>query len=411
MGCYARLLLLAVLYLGLATGTAQARACIDYGDLPREVETAGWSFDLSDPGGSNVRDLKLTIDWGDGTKTTGGFQVYSHVYTKLGDYDIVMSSTGRYVFDDGRSELCSDGPTVVKQIEIVPAVGAFSATAIEQNFDSVMRVPLTLSRSSEKQIDVHYEIEGETATDADFRGLTGTVTFPPGQTVAWAEVTIRGDTIDESTETATFRITGAQHALPQENNRDSSTLTIIDDDIASTTPPSTTPVPAATTAPTAPPRTIFPQGSSTRPLVPRLPACSLAYLRGVHAAYRRQAKKARSARTAKIDDVVICAAAQISGIPDGWPILTFTANGARAFHFTLFPPRGKKQKFTVKGRRGLTAWVLPYVRGVSSSVQAKVRTSAAESIGGAQERPYDYDANTSGVVLRNSKVRKVLEIG
>jgi hypothetical protein len=95
--------------------------------------------------------------------------------------------------------------------------------------DGVMTFEFRLSAPSASAASVNFSTASNTATTTDYRSLSGTLTFAPGETVKTVQVPIADDATVESTETFTLNLTspvGLTLAAP------SATGTIRDNDAA-----------------------------------------------------------------------------------------------------------------------------------------------------------------------------------
>jgi hypothetical protein len=101
-----------------------------------------------------------------------------------------------------------------------------------------IKFTLALDKAATQDVVVHYSTLDGTATAAtDFVGLTdGAITFTAGQTTATITVDLKDDTVAESTETFTLKLTSASNATI---GTSTATGTILDND--STAPPSLNP--------------------------------------------------------------------------------------------------------------------------------------------------------------------------
>ncbi|MCE9563258.1 MAG: hypothetical protein K8U57_14535 [Planctomycetes bacterium] len=88
--------------------------------------------------------------------------------------------------------------------------------------------PVTLSAASGATTTVDYATADGTATDgSDYTGVTGTVTFAPGETSKTITVNVIGDIVDESDETFTVNLSKASNATIASGT---GTGTIVNDD-------------------------------------------------------------------------------------------------------------------------------------------------------------------------------------
>ena len=91
---------------------------------------------------------------------------------------------------------------------------------------------VTISAVAEITATVDYASSNGTATaGSDYTAVSGTLSFPPGVTVATIDVPILADDVDESDETLTVTLSNGGHMTPG-TVRNPTTLTITDDDTA-----------------------------------------------------------------------------------------------------------------------------------------------------------------------------------
>ena len=87
---------------------------------------------------------------------------------------------------------------------------------------------VSLSAPSEKAISVPYATaDGSAVAPGDYRAVSGTLTFAPGQSTARVDVPVAGDTVDEDDQTFLVRLGTPVGATV---NRGEATGTIVDDD-------------------------------------------------------------------------------------------------------------------------------------------------------------------------------------
>ncbi|MEW6304099.1 MAG: Calx-beta domain-containing protein [Verrucomicrobiota bacterium] len=88
---------------------------------------------------------------------------------------------------------------------------------------------VTLTRSSQQTVTVQYSTANGTATTAgsDYSLTSGTLTFPPGETVRTIEVPVMGDLLHEGDETFVLNLTNPTNAILMDNQ---GTGTIMNDD-------------------------------------------------------------------------------------------------------------------------------------------------------------------------------------
>ncbi|WP_292938685.1 Calx-beta domain-containing protein [Novosphingobium sp. 32-60-15] len=94
------------------------------------------------------------------------------------------------------------------------------ATAVHESLYPTNEVvfEIKLSQPFSSQLQVNYTtVDGTALAGSDYVGATGTVTFAPGQTVAYVRVTVLADTIVESGETFSLLLTPTSLALGPAN--------------------------------------------------------------------------------------------------------------------------------------------------------------------------------------------------
>jgi chitinase len=125
-----------------------------------------------------------------------------------------------------------DGTPVAPSVGFVP-----SAYRVTEGNSSFKQVPLTirLTEARPTSVTVTYATANGTAmSGSDYVGKTGTLVIPAGQTQATFNVRVNGDTLAESDETFTVRLTSATAGLqlsPAE-----AVITIVNDDGAAPLP-------------------------------------------------------------------------------------------------------------------------------------------------------------------------------
>ncbi len=91
-------------------------------------------------------------------------------------------------------------------------------------------VTFSLSEASPNTTKVTYTtVDGTASKDTDYVEQTGTVTFNPGETTKHVAFSVRNDTVKESTETFTVKITAVDNNFGGVNN--TGTVTITDNDL------------------------------------------------------------------------------------------------------------------------------------------------------------------------------------
>ena len=116
---------------------------------------------------------------------------------------------------------------------VVPTVSFVTPTlsTVEgDNGQSFVPFIVKLSAASSKEITVEYSIYASTANNntatqnIDFQGLTGTLTFAPGETTQTINLQVQGDTLPESAETFTVSLQNPVNATVA--TQDKATITI-----------------------------------------------------------------------------------------------------------------------------------------------------------------------------------------
>lgn len=88
-------------------------------------------------------------------------------------------------------------------------------------------VHVYLSGASSQSVTVNYATSDGTATSNDYQGVSGTLTFSPGQITKTFTVPIKGDTIDEADETFNVTLSAPTNATLDDGQ---AVVTIIDND-------------------------------------------------------------------------------------------------------------------------------------------------------------------------------------
>lgn len=87
-----------------------------------------------------------------------------------------------------------------------PTLSASDAVVTEAS-GSMAHVRVSLAKPAPHRVTVDYRtVDGTARTPADYTTKAGTLRFVPGQKAAWVQVPIRGDRLDESTETFSVRL-------------------------------------------------------------------------------------------------------------------------------------------------------------------------------------------------------------
>lgn len=121
----------------------------------------------------------------------------------------------------------NDGTAVARTVTVE------SSFATEGNDPNVMIFEVRLSDAFTTAKTVNYATSDGTATSAnDYFSTTGTITFQPGQTVAFVNVTLRNDSVRESSEDFELTVSGfASGDLFGNATGDTGTGTIFDEDL------------------------------------------------------------------------------------------------------------------------------------------------------------------------------------
>src|SRR6056297_1807780 len=94
--------------------------------------------------------------------------------------------------------------------------------------DVIVSFDLVLDAPSGRPMSVSYSTtDGSATAGEDYQAASGDVTFAPGETAITVDVTVLGDTADETTETFTLELSGAQNVTLATA---SVTATIVDND-------------------------------------------------------------------------------------------------------------------------------------------------------------------------------------
>ena len=110
--------------------------------------------------------------------------------------------------DGGPDEVTEDGPPPDPPIapEPEPELSVADAEAREGE-DAVLRFRVTLDRAAAAPVTVSYATaDGTAVASEDYEAASGTLTFAPGETELSVEVTVLDDTVEDSGETFTLRL-------------------------------------------------------------------------------------------------------------------------------------------------------------------------------------------------------------
>lgn len=117
--------------------------------------------------------------------------------------------------------ICASDPVVISPTEL-------SVSLLEGQSDQEILLELKLSAASDKVVTVNYETLADTASaGTDYVATSGTLTFPVGIVTQRIPVTIRGDSIAESNERFTVRLTAPINATLASSEI---SVNILDDD-------------------------------------------------------------------------------------------------------------------------------------------------------------------------------------
>ena len=116
-----------------------------------------------------------------------------------------------YVFRYGVSEADAEE---VERLQTPPAsVGVADAEGHESE-DGVIRFLVSLDRAASTPVTVRYEtVDGTALAGDDYEAVSGELTFAAGETEQWVEVTLVDDTVEDSGETFTLRLSGPTGAV------------------------------------------------------------------------------------------------------------------------------------------------------------------------------------------------------
>lgn len=135
----------------------------------------------------------------------------------------VTNVTGALVFNDiGIGHIMNDDP--------LPSVTINDVTMSEGTAGATLfTFTVSLSAASSQTVNVNYATANSTATGSDYTGTSGTITFPPNDTVRTVSIVVNGDATDEADETFFLNLSGAVNANIQDNQ---GVGTILNDDVA-----------------------------------------------------------------------------------------------------------------------------------------------------------------------------------
>ena len=130
----------------------------------------------------------------------------------------------------GATIVDANGLGTIRNDDALSSLTVSDVTATEGNAAAKPFVfTVTLSASSAETVTVAYKTYDASATEAgsDYTGVSGTLTFTPGQTSKTVSVTVNGDTVSEADETFTVRLSSPVNATMTDS---SGVGTIVNDD-------------------------------------------------------------------------------------------------------------------------------------------------------------------------------------
>ena len=227
---------------GAGAGTWE-NGMVDYNDLLNKVQTQPSTYKL-------YRDNVSQVPYVYAPTVGGGWFSSFEDKTSLGkkvDY-IMANDYGGMMFweldgdvrnSNSLDSLVGYAASRLKSAQTtLPGISSTDVSINEGNSGtSLATVTLSLSKVSTTPISVSYGTFDGTATIAgnDYKATSGTVTFAPGETSKTVNVTINGDTVNESDETFQLRLSNAANATLLKS---SSTITIKNDDAPAAPPAS-----------------------------------------------------------------------------------------------------------------------------------------------------------------------------
>lgn len=214
-----------------------ARAPADY-----EAATGGLDFPARPLGGTDSRNITITVKDDPLDEPTESFRVLISGSAEIGDAD----GTGTILDDD-----------------TPPVVAVADAPAVAEGGEASFAV--RLSAPSGGDVSVSYAtVDGTAAAPADYTARTGQVTIPAGATVATVPVALLDDSTDEANETFELRISAPAAAATLGDAAGVGTILDNDDPRSSATPTAPRPPPAP------PPAKLPATGSATIPQSSRM---------------------------------------------------------------------------------------------------------------------------------------------
>jgi uncharacterized delta-60 repeat protein len=114
--------------------------------------------------------------------------------------------------------------------DLLPAIVVSNISVTEKDItDTLIQIPVRLNRRYVETVTINYSSADSTATNGlDYGGVSGTLTFLPGDTLEFIPLNIRGDRIDESNEIIKLSYFGIVNATPASAT---SRVTITDNDV------------------------------------------------------------------------------------------------------------------------------------------------------------------------------------
>ena len=192
--------------------------CADPGDVAARLGVDYFPVPLS----------TLTMQGGEQTKTLSVGTVSDRqdehnecfrVVTLARQGIVLEAQTGQAPVSEGGAQLYSK--VVIEDDDAPPRLSFGHPEVLEPDDDetAIMRFPVSLDLPSEREASVQYrEYRGGTYWDnatagEDYKAITaGTLTFQPGQTIAFIDVTIIGDSTEEPTELVWMGYNNPQNA-------------------------------------------------------------------------------------------------------------------------------------------------------------------------------------------------------
>lgn len=165
-------------------------------------EPTGWQIETVP--GSELVNLSVTIDWGDGTTNSfTGLGPFPHTYTSTGTFVMHYVDTGFIGPPGGPYEPCASEYFVTWSILPLPTLSVNDSSVIEGDSGTTpLTFAVTLSRAADVPVGVDYKtVDGTAVASTDYFPVSGTLVFAPGQTTQTISVAVRGDLTVEPDET------------------------------------------------------------------------------------------------------------------------------------------------------------------------------------------------------------------